>query len=144
VTVRILGLEALIRAKETVARGKDLKALPELREALVELRALSAIHRQRRVDPSTLEPAPQVGVSRLSAALRLFAEERSSYLSAEKGGAVMPPASFFAALAEARALLADPDEATHLTPELRPLAQLVHSEAQRWKRHLPGDSGHRL
>jgi hypothetical protein len=48
VTVRILGLEALIRAKETAARGKDLKALPELREALVELSALRAIHRQRR------------------------------------------------------------------------------------------------
>jgi hypothetical protein len=136
-----LGLEALIRAKETVARGKDLKALPELREALVELRALRTIHRQRRVDPSTLEPAPPVTVSRLSAALRRFAEERSSYLSAVKGGAATPPASFFAALAEARAVLTDPDEATQLTPELRPLAHLVHSEAQRWKPHLPGGSG---
>jgi hypothetical protein len=143
ISVRMLGLEALIRAKEATARGKDLKALPELREALVELKALRTIHAQRRVDPRTLEPASVAPASALTGALRQFASERASFLDGLRSGARTPPASFLTALASVRQLAAEPDEVTRLAPEMRPLLHLATTEAQRWKRHLP-DSEHTL
>ena len=135
--VPMLGLEALIRAKETAARGKDLKALPELRAALIELQALQTIHAQRRVDPRTLEPAEVTDRSALAAALRRFAQERAAFVEGVRSGARNPPGSFLDVLATLRQLAADPDEVGGLAPEMRPLLQLANAEAQRWKRHLP-------
>jgi hypothetical protein len=140
IPVRMLGLEALIRAKEAAARGKDLKALPELREALLELKALRTIHIQRHVDPRTLEPARVPQVSALSAALRRFAAERASFLDGLRSGARTPPPSLLGVLASVKRLAADPDEVAILTPEMRPLLQLALAEAQRWKPHLPDSS----
>jgi hypothetical protein len=137
-SVPMLGLEALIRAKEAAARGKDLKTLPELREALIELKALREIHVQRRVDPQTLEPARVTELSALTATLRRFADERAAFLDGVRSGARTPPASFLNVLANVKQLAAEPDEVARLAPEMRPLLHMAATEAQRWKRHLPG------
>jgi hypothetical protein len=137
ISVPMLGLEALIRAKEAVSRGKDLKVLPELREALIELKALREVHRQRRVNPQTLEPAPVSEMSALTSAVRRFAQERAEFLYRLETGRTTPPAALVEALVEARRLAADADEVRRLSAELRPLLRLVDTEAKRWKHYLP-------
>jgi hypothetical protein len=140
IRVRILGLQALIRSKEAAARGKDLRILPELREALIELRALRELHRRRQVDPATVEPAGQdARSSALALALRGFAESRAAFLeSVRSSGVTAPPPHYLDLLASIRSLAADPEEPARLSPELRPLLQLATTEIQRWKRLLQG------